>query len=62
MQRIEAKDVVTLNLEEGTVGFFMSQLGQLLGTGTDPATFKFGVILSAIFVFALTILETGHRR
>lgn len=41
--------------------FFMSQIGHIMGAGSQPAMFKFGVVLSAIFVVAITILETGQR-
>jgi hypothetical protein len=44
------------------VDFFISQITNLLGTGAEPAVYKFGVVLTAIFVLAITILESGTRR
>jgi hypothetical protein len=42
--------------------FFASQITNLVGTGTEPAVYKFGVVLTAILVLAITILESGARR
>jgi hypothetical protein len=44
------------------MGFFMSQINHLMGSNGEPAMFRFGVVLVAIFVFAITILETGTQR
>ncbi len=44
------------------MGFFINQIAHLLGTGPEPMMFKFGVVLTAIFLLAITILETGTTR
>ena len=44
------------------MGFFISQISHLLGTGPQPVMYKLGVVLTAIFLFAVTILESGTRR
>lgn len=44
------------------MGFFINQITHLLGTGSEPVMYKFGVMLTAIFVLAITILESGTQR
>jgi hypothetical protein len=42
--------------------FLTSRITTLVGTGTEPAVYRFGVVLTAILVLAITILESGTRR
>jgi hypothetical protein len=44
------------------MGFFINQIAHLLGTGQEPVMYKFGAVLTVIFLFAITVLESGTRR